>query len=108
MDSIDSELLKGLIEAADKGNWETFTELSGGPTPERASLPLRALHVVKKGLNKYGQEAQKLIGLLFQAKSRVITRFHEWTVRPVTELESCGAEAGAIGGANTPPFGYCQ
>ncbi|QKX18588.1 replication endonuclease [Microbulbifer sp. YPW1] len=108
LDSIDSELLEGLIEAADKGDWETFTELSGGPTPERASLPLRALHVVKKSLNKYGQEAQKLIGLLFQAKSRVITRFHEWTVRLVAEFESCGAEARAIGGANAPPLEFCQ
>ena len=108
LDSIGSELLKGLIEAADKGDWETFTELSGGPTPERANLPLRALHVVKAGLNKYGQEAQKLIGLLFQAKSRVITRFHEWTVRPAADYISSGAEARAIGGANAPPLEYCQ
>ncbi|WP_175452986.1 hypothetical protein [Microbulbifer yueqingensis] len=48
-----------------------------GPTLEQASLPLRALHVVKEALNKYGQEAHKLIGLLFQEKSRVITHFHE-------------------------------
>ncbi len=110
LERIDSENLATLIQAADSGDWRGFVELSGGPTAPREEQPLRALHVIKESLNKYGEEAKKLLGIIHQGSRAIRTKIREWVVRPVKPAARHQAfnEDFSIGGANAPPLEFCQ
>ncbi|MCA0899302.1 replication endonuclease [Microbulbifer agarilyticus] len=111
LNSVGDEKLGEIVKAADEGDWERFVELFGGPTVARKDQPLRAYQVVKSTLNKYGEEAKKLIGLLYRGIEKVRTRLFEWTIRPITEAEQDSGFTPlnfSSGGANAPPLEFCQ
>lgn len=110
LENIGDDHLKALINAADSGNWQAFTELSGGPTAARNSQPLRAMYIVKDKPNKYGEAANKILGLIFHGMKAIKTRLREWTVRPVApkKVSDFHNEEFSVGGANAPPLEFCQ
>jgi hypothetical protein len=110
LDAIDSEHLKKLIAAADSGDWKAFVELSGGPCTFRKDQPLRALHIIKDKLSKYGEEVKKLLGIVFLDDKNIRTKVREWTVRPIDRFQTGKAfnEGFSVGGANAPPLEFCQ
>jgi ABC-type nitrate/sulfonate/bicarbonate transport system substrate-binding protein len=61
--TIGSEKLEALIAAINEGDWKGYIEQSGGATALRKEQPLRAFHVLKESLNKYGETAKKILGL---------------------------------------------
>jgi hypothetical protein len=110
LDSIGSDHLKALIEAANSGNWKDFVELSGGPTATRKNQPLRAFHVAKEKPNKYGEAVTKILGLLFKSTNCIKTKIRKWTVRPACSSTNKNVfDSGfSVGGANAPPLEFCQ
>lgn len=76
------DLLKTLIEAADEGDWATYTTLMGGAVCRREERPLRPYMIEREGLNKYGETLQALKGLVFDAQP-IITRVHDWVIQLV-------------------------
>ncbi|UHQ54773.1 replication endonuclease [Microbulbifer sp. YPW16] len=111
LDSVGDEKLAEIVKAADEGDWERFVDLSGGPTVARKDQPLRAYQVTKPALNKYGEEAKKLLGLLYRGVEKVRTRFFDWTIRPMAVSEQGGEYSPlnfSSGGANAPPLEFCQ
>ncbi len=110
LERIGSEHLKGLVEAADKGDWHAFIKLSGGATAPRKEQPLRASHVKKETPNKYGEAIKKIIGFCFKGIEQIVTKIRVWTLRPADTAREVikFQKAFVLGGANAPPLEFCQ
>jgi len=101
---MDSPELQAIGEAAHEGDWRGFTEAMGGAVLPRKERPLRAFMVRKQEAgefvkNAYGEFVRKMKGLLAWEWLPVITRLHEWTVRPVKRAAVAATEA-----AQPPPW----
>jgi len=72
-----------ILDAADLGDWETYTELMGGAICKKADRPIRPMMIsTRKDFSKYDESRELLIGLLVSG-SPVITRGEIWKVQPV-------------------------
>ena len=81
-ETIDASLLAQLIQAADNGEWDHFTELMGGAICPRNERPVRPMYLAKAEENRYGEIIQKLNGL-FYCSSQIVTRLHTWVISKV-------------------------
>jgi hypothetical protein len=90
-----------IIDAADAGDWELYTDLMGGAICPRAERPLRPMMIEKLEPNQYGEFVEFLAGLLPALGSGIPTRLESWTIRPVSNASTkiCAAPAAA----NAPP-----
>jgi Bacteriophage replication gene A protein (GPA) len=99
--------LHKIYDAADTGNWGDYIKLNGGPIGKRKDQILRAYHVLKNEVNRYGEEVKSLLGLLYNKVQKVITRKHRWIIRrkPFSEdLKPSYGHYVSSGGANAPPW----
>lgn len=81
---IQGNELKGLLleawEAANKGNWETFIKLMGGPTVNRKDCPLKISRQWSDEPNRYLEpKGYQIIGVAY-GNITIPTRIHQWTV----------------------------
>jgi hypothetical protein len=109
-DGLDPGLLKKIVQAADNGNWAEYCTLMGGMTCPRNERPLRPYMIPRKKLNRFGEMVKVLKGIWF-GPTYVLTRVHEWIVRPVRQVieNANSGEDGVRHGAaesNAPP-GAC-
>lgn len=110
-------LLRDLTNAADTGDWAEYCSLMGGMNCPRKDRPLRPYMIERKEENRYGEMVKVLRGI-WHGPIVVITRIHEWIVRPRKEDDENvnGAGDGVGFGAaesNAPPgacspLEYCQ
>ena len=106
---LDCEEVEKIRKSADDGNWKQYVIQMGGPVSPLKARPLRAFMVkkldeAKEGLkNRYGEFIWSLRGVMAYEFLPVVTRVHEWVVRPVKKLEELGFEVGA-----SPPLDLCQ
>jgi len=112
--------LQELQEAADKGEWNRFVTLMGGPEAKRKDFPIAVAKQWNDKLNRYKEpKGDEIIGI---AWGRVVflTRIHTWTIqhrcepislgRPV-ELKARGNESAEIillHEVGPSPLEYCQ
>ncbi|WP_299974615.1 replication endonuclease [uncultured Pseudoteredinibacter sp.] len=75
---------KAVIEAADAGDWQSYTDLMGGAICPRVDRPIRPMIIQREELNKYGETVNYLVGLLSQNRE-ILTRTETWTVRPISK-----------------------
>ena len=110
LETIGDDKLQQIIEAADKGDWQAFVELSGGPIIPRKEQLLRAMHVRADKPNKYGEITQKILGILYKGAQKIVTRIRQWTISPLGFSKSSpDFNTGfSTGGANAPPLEFCQ
>lgn len=110
VDGVAPGLLKEITEAADCGDWARFCDLMGGMNCPRDERPLRPYMIQRDEKNRYG-EAVKILKGIWHGPAYILTRIHNWIVRPVA-LGVEGANSGEDGlrpGAaesNAPP-GAC-
>lgn len=96
-----------IFDAADTGNWGDYIRSNGGPLGKRKDQVLRAYHVKKEEMNRYGEEVKSLMGLLYNKIRKVITRKHLWVIRRKPFLGEESLSYGhylSCGGANAPPW----
>lgn len=109
--ALDSELVNKLIKATDSGDWQAYMTLSGGPNTALKDQPLRAYQVKRNSPNKYGEEINRILGLIFQGSKKIITRLRQWhTIPKITGFETSTNSDWFFdsGGANAPPLEFCQ
>ncbi len=70
--------LKKLREAADKGKWERFVMLMGGPEAKRKDFPISLAKQWIDKPNRYKEpKGNKIIGITWE-KTEFPTRIHQW------------------------------
>jgi hypothetical protein len=68
-------------QAADKGDWETFVKLMGGPNISRKDCPLKIARQWSDEPNRYMEpKGYKIIGVEY-GNILVATRIHQWIVK---------------------------
>lgn len=73
--------LQALWEAADKGEWERFVMLMGGPEAKRKDFPISLAKQWSDTLNRYREpKGYAVIGVIWE-RTIFPTRIHQWTVR---------------------------
>ena len=77
--------LKVLREAADKGEWNKFVILMGGPNAKRKDFPISLAQQWNDKPNRYWEpKGDEVIGITWE-KTIFPTRIHQWTVRQKCE-----------------------
>lgn len=79
--------LKELREAADKGEWDRFVMLMGGPEAKRKDLPISVAKQWNDKPNRYREpKGEEIIGIAWE---RLVfpTRIHQWTIRRKCESD---------------------
>ena len=84
--TIDSTAMP-IIEAADAGDWEKYTELMGGPECALKDRPIRPCMIPREEANRYNEFTSILIGLLI-ANKPLKTRIESWAIRPIKHAHS--------------------
>lgn len=87
-----SEDAAAIIEAADSGDWETYTDLMGGAVCPRKERPIRPLMIIRPEYNRYGEFLPVLEGLT-AFHTPIITRSNVWKIQPVGTAASRGEAA---------------
>lgn len=112
--------LQELQEAADKGEWDRFVTLMGGPEAKRKDFPIAVAKQRSNELNRYREpKGEKIVGITW-ANVVFATRIHTWTIqhrcepdrleRPV-ELKAPASESAEIillHEVDPSPLEYCQ
>ncbi|WP_419810690.1 replication endonuclease [Bacterioplanoides sp.] len=84
---LDSEELREVHSAADRGEWARFVEALGGALAKREELLLRPEYLEGDAENTYAEKIKKLVGLLVNldgmavARRVLVTRDRIWTVQ---------------------------
>jgi hypothetical protein len=112
--------LKELREAADKGEWDRFVMLMGGPQAKRKDSPISLAKQWSDEPNRYKEpKGEKVIGITWK-KAVFPTRIHQWTVRQkckadklnrpieLKELANESAEIYPLHSDGSAPLEYCQ
>jgi hypothetical protein len=112
--------LQELQEAADKGEWDRFVTLMGGPETKRKDFPIAVAKLRSNELNRYREpKGEKIVGITW-ANVVFATRIHTWSIqhrcepnsleRPV-ELKAPASESAEIillHKVGPSPLEYCQ
>jgi hypothetical protein len=79
--------LKELRDAADKGEWDRYVMLMGGPEAKRKDFPISlAKHPIDE-LNRYREpKGEKIVGIVW-ANAIFPTRVPKWVIRHRAEAE---------------------
>jgi hypothetical protein len=73
--------LQKLQEAADKGEWDRFVMLMGGPEAKRKDFPISVAKQWNDKLNRYREpRGEEIIGIAW-ASVVFPTRIHQWTIQ---------------------------
>jgi len=115
-----AEGLQELREAADKGEWDRFVTLMGGPTAKRKDFAISLAKQWNDEPNRYKEpKGDEIIGITWE-KVVFPTRIHQWTVqhrcdsnkikRPQELFEPMNesAEIIALHQTGPAPLEYCQ
>lgn len=81
-----------IIDAADAGDWGSYTELMGGAICKRSARPIRSMMITRPDQTKYYEFTEILKGLLV-GTAPIVTRTENWTIRPIGNSESRRSEA---------------
>lgn len=87
--------------AADEGNYAEYIRANGGLFVGRKELPFRAMHLLKEKASKYGEDIQKIIGIVVNTGHSIVTRTKDYTLVPNWMLDTQKA-------ARPPTLEYCQ
>nr|WP_320126315.1 replication endonuclease [uncultured Shewanella sp.] len=84
--------------AADHSNWSRYVEAMGGTFCKRADRPVQLAKVVHDGANTYGEDVQKIIGVMsLENHTSINTRLDGWEIRsPQAATEPPSAEERAF------------
>ena len=113
---IQGNELSGLLleawEAADKGNWEGFIKLMGGPKVSRKDCPLKIGRQWSDEPNRYLEpKGFKIIGVE-HGNLLLPTRIHQWTVRyqpeSIERAYSRDSETNHFTGPLLPPLNWVK
>ncbi len=112
--------LQELHEAADKGEWDRFVMLMGGPEAKRKDFPISLAKQWNDKPNRYREpEGEEIIGITW-ASVVFPTRIHQWTIehrcepnkmkRPVELIDSLQGSSSIISlhQIGPSPLEYCQ
>jgi hypothetical protein len=111
--------LKELRDAADKGEWDHFVMLMGGPEAKRKDFPIALAKQWNDKPNRYREpKGEEVIGIACE-KIVFPTQIHQWVIRHRCEankfnklvgLKEAANESGAIIilPAWSCPLEYCQ
>lgn len=112
--------LKELREAANKGEWDRFVMLMGGPEAKRKDFPISLAKQWNDKLNRYREpKGDEIIGITW-ASTIFPTRIHQWTVRQkcepnklngwieLKELTNQSAAIFSLHPDGSAPLEYCQ
>jgi hypothetical protein len=73
--------LQGLQAAADKGEWDRFVTLMGGPTAKRKDFAISLAKQWNDEPNRYKEpKGDEIVGITWE-KVVFPTRIHQWTVQ---------------------------
>lgn len=73
--------LQALWEAADKGEWERFVMLMGGPAAKRKDFPISLAKQWSDKLNRYREpKGNAVIGVIWE-RTIFPTRIHQWIIQ---------------------------
>lgn len=73
--------LQALREAADKGEWDRFVMLMGGPQAKRKCFPISLAKQWNDKPNRYREpKGEEIIGIAW-ASIVFPTRIHQWTIK---------------------------
>lgn len=79
--------LKELRDAADKGAWDRFVMLMGGPNTKRKDFPISLAKQWNDKPNRYREpKGEEVIGIAWE-KAVFPTRIHTWTIRHECEAD---------------------
>ena len=82
---IQGQALQGKLleawEAADRGDWEAFIKLIGGPNTKRKDNPIKLAHTWRDEPNRYKETKGYAITGLEYGNITIPTRIHQWTVK---------------------------
>lgn len=95
-----TEGAKSILEAADLGDWQTYTELMGGACCPLKDRPIRPWMISRPETNQYGETVELLKGILAFGAC-VPTRTENWVIRPTSNT---GLNVAAPAAANAPPL----
>ncbi len=87
VEHIEPTLLKELTQAADEGDWQTYTQLMGGAVCPRESRPVRPYMIIRDTLNKYSEQIQIIKGIL-HGPEIMVSRVHDWIIKAIDEPAS--------------------
>ncbi|WP_052494138.1 replication endonuclease [Nitrosospira sp. NpAV] len=80
--------LKELRDTADKGEWDRFVMLMGGPQAKRKNFPITLAKQWNDKPNRYGEpKGEEVIGIAWE-KTVFPTRIHQWVISHKSEPES--------------------
>lgn len=84
--------------AADHSNWSRYVEAMGGTFCKRADRPVQLAKVTHDGANTYGEDVQKIIGVMsLENHTSINTRLDGWEIRsPQAATEPPSAEERAF------------
>ncbi|SEL00037.1 replication endonuclease [Nitrosovibrio tenuis] len=112
--------LKELREAADKGEWDRYVMLMGGPQAKRKDFPISLAKQWNDEPNRYREpKGEEIIGIAW-ASAIFPTRIHQWTIRrkcdgskqeksaELSELADISAAIIPLHPAKPEPLEYCQ
>ncbi len=96
VEDVSLEEMEKIRAACDAGDWGAFVELMGGPLVNKNAMPIRALHVVSKEENDYGEMVAKIKGIILKDICSYVTRIHEWKITRIDiEDEESGLDFSA-------------
>ncbi|WP_338725677.1 replication endonuclease [Shewanella baltica] len=76
------EIIELARHAADNSNWSRYVEVMGGTFCKRADRPVQLAKVTHDGANTYGEDVQKIIGVMsLENHTQINTRLDGWEIR---------------------------
>jgi hypothetical protein len=89
-----TEGLEKLRDAADKGEWDRFVMLMGGPQAKRKDFPISLAKQWNDKPNRYREpKGEEVIGIAW-GTTVFPTRIHIWTIRPKCKSEKLKGPVG--------------
>lgn len=93
-----------LADAANRGDWQQFVTLMGGPTVPRAALPISLAKRHDEQPGRYGEPIGLRVVGVCQGNVVFTTRFHTWTITQRPKRENCTqTKGGELGEVSQPP-----
>ncbi len=113
-EEMGDQLLDAATQAADAGDWESFTALMGGPTAKRSDQPIKLLQRWTDEPGRYLEpKGFQTIGVK-TATVEMQTRIHRWKVGRLENATAmfnegaAGGERAAAPHAAAAPLEFCQ
>ncbi|MDX2465148.1 MAG: hypothetical protein QNK31_11645 [Porticoccus sp.] len=107
--SAPTEETKEIIQAADEGDWCSFTVKMGGAVCKRVLRPLQLAYLIKEKIGQYGDQLKKVFGLWSNYQPKTIAYpLMEWTISHKNSGAGLASEAVAFQAPSARPLEFCQ